>query len=76
MNTGGTLIYKCRRCFSEDRSVHVPDILRALVLISAGRSCPEPWGPLSPRMTTIHLCKESTPQIIGIADLIGGEEDS
>lgn len=71
---GGRLLYKCRLCGEITDNCHVPDIFLAipLLLIKGNLNC-TPWaGTMGISTKKIHYCKNGK---IGIADLIGGEED-
>lgn len=72
MNSPGTIIYKCRRCGDLEKSTHVPNIDKAVILMIKGIEMPKDWGPLSPKMISIHSCADGN---IGVCDLIGGERD-
>lgn len=60
MNKPGTIIYKCRRCGDLEKSTHVPNVDRAVTLMVNGIEMPKDWGPLHPKMTSIHSCKMGT----------------
>ncbi len=72
MNNPGLLVYKCRRCEELEKTTHVPDINKAVILTVLGIGTPEDWGPLKPKMVSIHSCKDGN---IGVSDLIGGIKD-
>ena len=72
MDNGGVLLYKCRRCGAIVEDVHVPDILRALTLLTIGGETPKEWGG-NLTLTELHNCM---PQHIGVCDLIGGKTDN
>ena len=68
----GFLIYKCRKCGKTYSKIHVPDVVNALVCISADLPLPKNWGAIIPKMIDIHCCPTNE---LGVADLIGTEED-
>lgn len=72
MDNPGVLVYKCRRCGEIEKSIHVPDVNMAVILIVLGSDMPKDWGHLSPKMTSIHNCRDGD---IGICDFVGGEKD-
>jgi hypothetical protein len=69
---GGLLVYRCRRCGRLDRSIHVPDLIKALVCLSSEFSLPDDWGPMKPNLTGLHHCPGGW---LGVTDLIGGRPD-
>lgn len=69
---GGALVYLCRRCKKEDRSLHVPDAMSAAICLANGYALPKEWGGPTPRLTDVHNCKDGH---LGITDLIGVEND-
>lgn len=71
-NTGGVLIFKCRRCGREERAWRVPNGFKAALLLSQGSALPAEWGPDIVKPTGIHGCDESHD---GITDFIGVEYD-
>ena len=72
MSKAGFLIYKCRKCSKEVRSIHVPDIGLAVGHIASGLKLPFIWGGAQPELTDVHICDDGSR---GVTDLIGGEED-
>lgn len=68
----GFLIYKCRRCNQEQKSLHVPNVLIALSRICSGSDLSKQWGPHIVRLNEIHACSDGG---YGVTDLISGEED-
>lgn len=72
MNNPGIIIYKCRRCGDLEKSTHVPNVDKAVILTVNGIGTPKDWGPLSPKMISVHSCKDGN---IGVSDLIGGITD-
>ena len=78
MTKGGNLQYKCRNCGKVCSDIHVPDVMLALICITRGENLPSSWGGGFVGMTELHRCQShgyTTPDSIGIADLIGGEKD-
>lgn len=74
IRAGGRLVYKCRTCGDTDRSMGVPDVLRALmhIQIDGSTASIKEWGTIVARATDTHTCNSYT---IGVSDLIGGEYD-
>lgn len=73
MADGGVLIYKCRLCGQEDRSVHVPNTLTAICCIINGTPFPRAWGGSPLSLTSVHAtCQAGT---WGVTDLVGAIDD-
>jgi hypothetical protein len=71
--TPGRLLYRCRACGTLDRSVHVPDLVRALALLALGKPLPRSWGVVPHALHDLHVCSGGS---LGVADLIGGDPDT
>lgn len=74
VSKGGTIEYKCRRCGEIYARASAPDVARALqcALYDFMEQPPE-WGAMQIRQTDVHQCK---PTCWGVADLVGGREQS
>jgi hypothetical protein len=70
---GGAMVYRCRLCGIEDRSIHSPSIeTTARSLLAAGKATGVEY-PAVTRMTRLHGCGDGRQ---GIADLVGFEPDA
>lgn len=68
----GFLVYKCRKCGKEIKSVHVPDGAIALSVIMFDNPTPKSWGVMVAGKTDVHSCGDGS---LGVGDLIGFEKD-
>lgn len=68
----GRLLYRCRSCGQIERPFMVKDITMAMASLCVIGRTTEDMGPMIATMTTVHPCSTGH---LGIADMIGGEED-
>jgi hypothetical protein len=69
---GGLIVYKCRRCGKENKSLHVPDATLALITLIHGWEFPKEWGCMIPALFDICHCDDGN---MGVSDLIGVDLD-
>ena len=87
MNNPGVLLYKCRKCGKIFEGNHVPDVSLTVILISINMNMNKPSYELTEpfkeltwlkdvynKSIEVHHCDMRKGRI-GIADIIGGEED-
>ena len=65
-------IYTCRLCGKNMEGVHVPDGMRAMMIVEGFEKVPPEWGGHHPGVTDHHRCADGR---TGLADFAGVEFD-